>query len=176
MRIAHHLRAAAAAMMIASGAAALAAEPVTLSVQDFGPNRFELVASGTELSSRDAVEGRLLLSAARQALGTGHKQFALLAMPGEQTGVAPHRPTPAYGAKYSNWHAEWYYRIAGERWRTWRPQSGAPFWADQLDMTRVSAFEAHAIIEVGPEFTTESTDIFDAEAVITDLGPLVPSN
>jgi len=79
----------------------------------------------------------------------------------------------AYGARYANWHVEWYYKLPAQKWIVWRPQSGEPFWADAIDPKTVTGFEAHAIVEVGPGFTTESADVFDAQAVITDVKPFV---
>lgn len=146
-----------------------AAPDLTITVEDFGPNRYQLVAAGSRFPSRDAVESRLLVEAARITMRSGHTKFALIEMPGESRGIALRRPPPAYGARYGNWHAEWCFRAGKERWQHWRPHSGAAFWADTVDMSRITQFEAYAIIEAGPEFTTESTDVFDAAQVLSDL-------
>jgi hypothetical protein len=146
-----------------------ASSDLTISVEDFGPKRYQIVATGSRFTSRDAVEARLLIEAARKTIGSGHAKFALVEMPGESTGAALRRPTPAYGEKYRNWHVEWSFRAGKERWQHWRPQSGAAFWADTVDMSRITQFEASAIVEAGPEFTTESADIFDAAQVLSDL-------
>jgi len=160
-------------VLYAAAAAASVTGPLTISVLDFGPNRYELVAAGSAFHSRDSVEAQLLVEAANLAVQTGHRQFALLAMPGEQVTAAPHRAPPAYGARYANWHVEWYYKLPAQKWIVWRPQSGEPFWANAIDPKTVTGFEAHAIVEVGPGFTTESADVFDAQAVITDVKPFV---
>ena len=148
-----------------------AAPALTVTVEDFGPNRYQLIAAGSHFTSRDAVEGRLLVEAARVTLRSGHPSFALIEMPSESRGAALLRSTPAYGGKYRNWHAEWCFRAGKERWQHWRPHSGTAFWADTVDMSRITQFEAYAIIEAGPEFTTESSDIFDAAEVLTNLRP-----
>jgi hypothetical protein len=148
-----------------------AAPDLTIMVEDFGPNRYQLVAAGSRFTSRDAVEGRLLVEAARTTLRSGYPKFALIEMPSESRGAALLRPTPAFGQKYRNWHAEWCFRAGKARWQHWRPHSGTAFWADTVDMSRITQFEAYAIIEAGPEFTTESSDIFDASEVLTNLQP-----
>jgi hypothetical protein len=145
------------------------APDLTISVEDFGPNRYQLVGAGSRFTSRDAVEGRLLIEAARVTVESGHSKFALIEMPSESRGVALRRPMPVFGVQYRNWHAEWCFRAGNERWQHWRPHSGAAFWAGTIDMSRITQFEAYAIIEAGPEFTTESTDIFDAAQVLSDL-------
>lgn len=159
----------AAAFVTLAALQSAAAPDLTITVEDFGPNRYQLVAAGSGFSSRDAVESRLLVEAARITMSSGHPKFALIEMPGESRGAALRRPTPAYGAKYGNWHVEWCFRAGKERWQHWRPHSGTAFWADTVDMSRITQFQAYSIIEAGPEFTTESPDIFDAAQVLSDL-------
>lgn len=109
---------------------------------------------------------------ARLARSRGMKVILLVPKPGEGTGTHPAHPVPSYGASYTKWHAQWFYQLERERWQPWRPESGAIFWADAVDMSRLKAFEAHALVRLASESDGISGDLFDPAVVISDLSPI----
>lgn len=140
-----------------------------ISINELAADRFELIHSGSKFSSRDAIEGRLLLSSARLALAHGQGWFVLLTMPGERIDVHPSRRDAAFGTRYGHWQPHWTYYLAGYGWQPWHPEWGAEFWAGDVDVRRVEQFEAHAMIELGKSANPlDDVVLFDANAVIRD--------
>ena len=148
------------------------AAELRFSAIDTGNDLWDVALAGARFTSRDDVEGRLLLETARLARSRGMKVIVLVPRPGEGTGTHPARPVPSYGARYTKWHAQWFYQLERERWQTWRPESGAIFWADQVQMSRLRVFEAHALVRLASGSDGISGDLFDPAAVISDLSPI----
>lgn len=142
---------------------------LSVSSKDTGDNIYEVTVSGRQFTSRDAVEGRLLRDTAQLTLRKGHEWFALLPMPREPNRQNPLRPVPTYGVKYVGWHAQWTYKLEGERWQPWRPEWGSPFWADSIDRSRLIAFEASALVQMGSGPAPEEREPLDAQAVLRDV-------
>ena len=156
--------------IVPAAAAPPAAQPA-ISISELSPDRFELVYSGTKFTSRDEVEGQLLLSSARLALGHGQESFVLLALPGEQRDVHPARPNPGFGAKYGHWQPHWNYYLPKDSWQWWHPEWGAEFWTKDVDPKAVQRFEVHAMIELGAGAGAFDNALpFNARDVVRDLG------
>ena len=160
-----------AAGVIASAAAAPPAPQPAIGISQLTVGRFELVYSGTKFTSRDEIEGHLLLSTARLALAHGQNAFVLLALPGERTDVHPPRRNPAYGSKYGHWQPHWNYYVPEHGWQWWHPEWGAEFWTKDVDPRTVDRFEVHAMIELGASAGTSDNALpFNARNVVRDLG------
>lgn len=160
-----------AAGIVASAAAAPPAPQPAISISQLTVGRFELVYSETKFTSRDEIEGQLLLSAARLALAHGQNAFVLLALPGERTDVHPPRRNPAYGSKYGHWQPHWNYYVPEHGWQWWHPEWGAEFWTKDVDPGSVGRFEVHAMIDLGPGASALDESMqFKAHDVVYDLG------
>ena len=163
------------AAALTAGAGALANPPTASSepkidISQLTVGRFELVYSGTAFTSRDDIEGQLLLSAARLALAHGEKSFVLLALPGERTDVHPPRRNPAFGAKYGHWQPHWNYFVPGHGWQWWHPEWGGEFWTKDIEPAKVDRFEVHAMIDLGPSSAPlDEAMQFNAHEVAYDL-------
>lgn len=158
-----------AALSFGSASAAPPTDPKT-AVSQLAPNRFEFVYSGTRFTSRDQIEGELLLSAARLALAHGEKWFVLLAMPGERTDVHPARANPAYGSKYGHWQPHWNYDLPPYGWQPWHPEWGGGFWTKDVDPKSVKRFEAHVMVDLGRSANPLDESVqFNAGDVVRDL-------
>jgi hypothetical protein len=174
-----HLVKTSSMLLIASTVAlgAMGAAPVPaadprpeIQISELTPERFELVYSGTQFASRDAVEGQLLLSSARLALAHGRDSFVLLAMPGERPDVHPARPNPGFGASYGHWQPHWNYYLPSLGWQWWHPEWGADFWTADVDPNSVERFTVHAMIDLGRGAgAPRAAPRFDARLVVRDL-------
>jgi hypothetical protein len=143
---------------------------LTVSSQYTGNDIYEIKAAGRGLPSRDEVERRLLIEAARTSLNAGRDWFALLPMPGEATDLPVARPVPTFGTKYSRWHTQWAYKTKGEHWRIWRPEWGTAFWSESIDKSAEIKFEATALLRTGSGQHLYDGELFDARAVMSELG------
>lgn len=142
----------------------------SINVSQLTPTRYELVYSGTTFTSRDQIEGDLLLSAARLALAHDEQWFVLLAMPGERPDVHPTRPNPAFGAKYGHWQPHWNYDLPQYGWQWWHPEWGADFWTKDVDPKIVDGIEVHAMIDLGQSASPLDDEVqLNAKEVIQDL-------
>lgn len=136
-----------------------------------GEDRFELTFSGREFKSRDEIEGSLLYRAALLASERGHSWFRFLHLPGEGgPEVHPARPNPSFGAIYGHWQPHWSYYRPGDGWQMWKPESGARFWTDNVDVSQIERVEVHAMIEMGRGPQPSGAEaVFDALSVAKDL-------
>lgn len=144
-----------------------------------GNDLWEVAVAGTRFTSRDEIEGRLLLQTAQLARAKNRDWFVLVPRPGESSGMHPVRPTPTFGAQYSRWHAQWYYWLENGRRDLWRPEWGAPFWSSSVDLNHLKKFEAHALVQLGTGPVPEEGDVFYPSAVTKDLTPIyaaIPKN
>jgi len=155
----------------ATAAPAAKSPTAAIAVSELTPGRFELVYSGAKFTSRDEVEGELLLSSARLSLAHGQQRFVLLAMPGEMTGVHPARTNPSYGAQFGHWEPHWSYYLPQTGWQPWHPEWGAEFWTKDTDPKLVERFQVHAMIQLGRDSTDENgSPAFNANDVVRDFG------
>jgi hypothetical protein len=140
---------------------------------EVGAGRFELTYSGEQFGSRDTVESYLLYRAAVLARKNRATSFLLLYLPGEGgPSVHPALPKRPSGPNYGHWQPHWNYYVTGTGWQPWRPEWGAAFWADEIDLARVQSYEAHAIIELlKDDRPREDQPVFNVNDVITHLEP-----
>jgi hypothetical protein len=132
--------------------------------------RFEVTLSGRRFTSRDEIEGRLLVEAARLTRRQGSDWFVLLPLPGERPGHHPTRANPAFGSRYGHWQPHWTYRVDSAGWQPWHPEWAAPFWTSGVDPRTVQEFQVHAMIEVGRGALPQDREIaFDARQVLSDV-------
>lgn len=163
------------ASAIALGAIAAAPAPKADSrpevrISELSAERFELVYSGTNFTSRDEIERELLLSAARLALAHGRDTFVFLGLPGERPDVHPARPNPGFGARYGHWQPHWNFSLPDGGWQWWHPEWGADFWTTDVDPRMVRRFTVHAMIDLGSKASAAADAAqFDADAVVRDL-------
>jgi hypothetical protein len=140
-----------------------------ISVTALSADRYELIYSGTRFTSRDELEGRLLLRSARLAIAHGAQRFTLLTLPGERIDAHPSRSDAKFGSKYGHWQPHWTYYSAPYGWQPWHPEWGVAFWTKDVDVTRVSQFEAHAMINLGKTGNRPDAPVFNARTVVHDL-------
>lgn len=142
-----------------------------IKVSEIAPNRLELIYSSDKFTSRDAVDGYMLLKAAQLAKAHGEQWFVLLALPGERSDAHPPRRAARFGEKYGHWQPHWNYYVTTDGWQWWHPEWGAAFWTEEIDMKRVEKFEAHAMIELGQGGDPFDPALaFNTQSVIDDLG------
>jgi hypothetical protein len=73
---------------------------------------------------------------------------------------------------WGHWKPHWRYYRSGYGWDLWHPEYGGPFWADQIDVTKVESFEVEAAIKLGKGEPTLPM-AFNARRVIAEVGPNV---
>jgi len=142
------------------------------SEQRLTDNRFRVMFRGNEFTSRQQVENFLLFRAAEVTLQSGFDGFTMVTRatdPNVRTHVMgdPFGPGP-----WGYWGPSWrYYGRFG--WRSWDPWMGDPFWADTMDVSTVTTFEASAEIVMYHGRRPDDPRNFDAHEVIANLGPTV---
>ena len=175
----YFLSAAAVAALLAGSALANPARhpapketsPDTAEAEETPVDQLEVTLEGTRFTSRDALEGALLLKAARTALAHKRDWFVLHHLPGERPNQHPARSGAAFGEQYGHWQPHWNYFLAAEGWQPWHPEWGAHFWADDVDPRSVSRFVVHAMIGLGSgPLPKDERAAFDARAVVAHLG------
>jgi hypothetical protein len=185
----HRLRAAAAPLaalsLLAACATATPYQPLGVrgaasggySEQRLEENRYRVSFTGNEFTSRQRVENYLLYRAAELTLQAGYDGFTMVTR-----GTDPHTRTtvsrdPFYGpwggGPWGYWGPSWRFRGRGFGWRTWDPWIGDPFWADNLDVSTVTSFEASAEIVMFRGRRADDPRSFDAHQVVANLGPTV---
>ena len=148
------------------------------SEQRVAPDRYRVRFHGNELTSRDRVEGYLLYRAAELAIQNGYDWFQIIDRHTEHDVQTYVRPDPLYhpwyGPDYGYWRPHWRYYRPAIGWHVWHPESGAPFWADRVDVTTVESFEAEAevILKRGP-VPADRERAFEARMVLAKLGPTI---
>ena len=137
------------------------------------PGRIEVTFSDQRFQSRDRVERYLLYRAALLAKQNGASWFGLLYLPGE-AGPDSH-PARSNGLgqhHYGHWQPHWNYYVSGLGWQPWHPEWGVEFWANNIDLSLVERYDAHAMIELGiNRRPSEDQPIFDVDEVIRGLEP-----
>jgi hypothetical protein len=140
---------------------------------EVAPGRLEVTFSGKQFESRDRVERYLLYRAALLAKQNGASWFGLLYLPGEAGPDShPARSSGPGQQHYGHWQPHWNYYVSGLGWQPWHPEWGVAFWADDIDLSLVERYDAHAMIELGiNRRPSEDQPIFDVDEVIRDLEP-----
>jgi hypothetical protein len=132
-----------------------------------GPDLFQVKFHGNELTARERVETYLLYRAAELTVANGFDSFAIVGRNTEHDVETRVRHNP-----WGYWRPYWRYYRSGYGWDVWYPDSGGPFWADQVDVTTVESFEVEAKIVLGKGALTDPA-AFDARRVMAEIGPRV---
>ena len=137
------------------------------------PGRLEVTFSGQRFESQNPVELYLLYRAALLAKKNGASWFGLLYLPGE-AGSDSH-PAHSNGPgelHYGHWQPHWNYYVSGLGWQPWHPEWGVAFWAKGIDLSLVTRYDTHAIIELGiNRRPAKDQPIFEVDEVIKSLRP-----
>lgn len=134
------------------------------------PDRFRVKFHGNELTSRGRVESYLLYRAAELTLANGYDWFLIADHHTEHDVETRVRQTTL--GPYGYWQPHWRYYRTGYGWDVWHPEFGGPFWADQIDITRVESFEVEAEIVLKKGVPTEPQAV-DARRTLAEIGPTI---
>lgn len=143
------------------------------SEQRLQDDRYRVMFSGNEFTSRQRVENYLLYRAAELTLQAGYDGFTMA-----QRGTDPTVHTRVYGdpfgpGPFGFWGPSWRFRGRGFGWRSWDPWIRRPFWADDFDVSTVTSFEASAEIVMFHGARSGDPRSFDAHQVVANLGPTI---
>jgi hypothetical protein len=142
------------------------------SEQRLEDNRYRVTFAGNSFTSRQTVENYLLYRAAELTVQSGYDGFTMVAR-----GTDPHTTTRVFRDPFGPgpwgwWGPSWrYYGRFG--WRTWDPWMHSPFWADDVDISTVTSFEASAEIVMFKGRRPDDPRSFDARQVLQNLGPTI---
>lgn len=137
------------------------------SEQQLAPDRFRVRFHGNELASRERVENYLLYRAAELTVTNGYDWFRISDRHTEHDVETYVRHSP-----WGYWQPHWSYYRYGYGWELWHPEFGGPFWADQVDVTKVESFEVAAEI-VMAKGTPGGPEGIDARRVMAEIGPSI---
>jgi hypothetical protein len=140
--------------------------------QEITQNRFRVTFVGNTLTSRQTVENYLLYRAAELTLQQGYDSFTIVDRATDRDVQTRISRDPAFAGPYGWWRPSWRYYGLGV-WRTWDPWYGDPFWADNIDISTVTSYEATAEIVMSKGTTPNDKTTFDARQVIAALGPTI---
>ncbi len=143
------------------------------SEEKLAENRFMVTFDGNTLTSRERVEGYLLYRAAELTVQNGYDWFRIAHRETERDRRTYYEPSyrPFYG--YDYWRPYWRYYRPRYGWYVWHPHDRDPFWADDIDVTTVEEYEAHAEIVMGRGAVLQDESVFDARKVMADIGPSI---
>jgi hypothetical protein len=143
------------------------------SEQKLADNRYIVNFDGNTLTSRERVEGYLLYRAAELTVQSGYDWFRIAHRETERDRRTIVEPAyrPYFG--YDYWRPNWRYYRPRYGWYVWHPYDRDPFWADEIDVTTVEEFEAHAEIVMGRGAVLQDESVFDARKVMEDIGPSI---
>ncbi|MFZ3483334.1 CC0125/CC1285 family lipoprotein [Sphingomonas sp. 3-13AW] len=127
---------------------------------------------GNTLTSRKTVETYLLYRAAELTLQQGYDSFTIVNRATDRDVETRISRDPAFAGPYGWWRPSWSY-FGGFGWRTWDPWYGGPFWADNIDVSTVSKYEATAEIQMSRGTNPNDKASFDARQVVANLGPSI---
>ena len=137
------------------------------SEERISPTRFRVKFHGNELASRERVEDYLLYRAAELTVTNGYDSFSIADRHIEHDVETYVRQNP-----WGYWQPYWRYYRSGYGWDVWFPESGTPFWADRVDVTRVESFEVEAEIALAKGIPGDPKP-FDARRVMAEIGPAI---
>jgi hypothetical protein len=144
--------------------------------QQLDADHFRVTFEGNDLTDRETVETYLLYRAAELTVNQGFDWFEMVDRHTDKDKKTYIDSDPFYGPGYAwgYWRPYWNYYGAGFGWRGWDPFWGSPFWADQTQIQTVQKFKAGAEIAVGHGSKPAGDPrVFDARAVMTNLGPKI---
>jgi hypothetical protein len=139
--------------------------------QKRGPDRFHLVLTGRQFTSREAIENYLAWRAAELTAQQGFAWFTFAEHRGKADTVPAPRRDPdgmRYSFRMAFFRPVWRYQLAAApaAWKSWSPFSGKPFWADGLDARSVARFQVSADIVLHKGQVEDDNPLaFDADAV-----------
>jgi hypothetical protein len=141
------------------------------SEQRLEDNRFRVTFSGNSLTSRQRVENYLLFRAAEITLQSGYDGFTMVNRATDPTVRTTVQRDPFGPGPWGWWGPSWRYHYGGY-WRSWDPWGPDPFWADRVDVSTVTNYEATAEIVM---FRGRRDDpaSFDARQITQNLGPTI---
>ncbi len=124
------------------------AAPGVFSIQEKGPNQVLLTVKAHTFTSRPEIENYLIYRAAELALERKSNWFTLV----ESRAPGDAAPTPNadpkglhYSFRMAYWRPVWRYKLTGDTaWKTWRPFSGAAFFAEGKDAKTITDYEVSA--------------------------------
>jgi hypothetical protein len=142
------------------------------SEQRLEDNRYRVTFAGNTFTSRQTVENYLLFRAAELTREAGYDGFTMVAR-----GTDPHTTTRVFSDPFSAgpwgyWGPSWRFR-GRFGWRSWDPWMRSPFWADDIDVSTVTSFEATAEIVMFKGNRPDDPRSFDARQVMQNLGPTI---
>ena len=147
------------------------------SEQRITPNRFLVTFNGNSFTSRQRVETYLLYRAAELTVQQGFDSFTIVDKATDRNVETRVNTIPGprygFGGPYGWWRPSWRYYGGGFGWRSWDPWFGDPFWADNIDVSTVTRFEANAEIVMRHGAPGNDTRAFDAREVMANLGPTI---
>ncbi len=127
---------------------------------------------GNTLTSRQTVENYLLYRAAQLTVQQGYDSFTIVNRATDRNVETRINTDPAFAGPYGWWRPSWRY-YGGFGWRSWDPWYGGPFWADNIDVSTVSKYEATAEIKMSKGTMPDDKASFDARQVLANLGPSI---
>jgi hypothetical protein len=140
------------------------------SEQRLEDNRFRVMFTGNSFTSRRTVENYLLYRAAELTIQAGYDGFTMT-----DRGTDPHTTTrvfrdPFGPGPWGFWGPSWRYH-GRFGWRSWDPWMRSPFWADDIDVSTVTSYEASAEIVMFKGDRPGDPRSFDARQIMQNLGP-----
>lgn len=145
------------------------------SEQQIERNRFRVMFSGNQFTSRQRVENYLLYRAAELTQQRGFDTFTMVDRDTDRLTSVQTVPRAYNPGPWGFWGPSWRYygRFGGGiGWRSWDPWGYDPFWADGVDIRTIDRFEATAEIVMRKGAPRNARD-FDAREVLTNLGPSI---
>ncbi len=139
--------------------------------QQITDNTWRVSFVGNTLTSRQTVENYLLYRAAQLTVEKGYASFTIINRATDRDVQTQITPDPTLAGPYGWWRPSWRYWV-GPGWRTWDPWMGGPFWADNIDVSTVSKYEATAEIVMNKD-TPSTPGTFNARQVLINLGPTI---
>jgi hypothetical protein len=136
-------------------------------------NRYRVTFVGNSFTSRRTVENYLLYRAAELTLQAGYDGFTMV-----QRDTDPHTTTrvfrdPFGPGPWGYWGPSWRYHGRGFGWRSWDPWMRDPFWADNIDVSTVTSYEATAEIVMFKGARPDDPRAFVARQITQNLGPTI---
>jgi hypothetical protein len=143
------------------------------SEQRLEENRIRVTFTGNSFTSRQTVENYLLYRAAELTTQAGFDGFTMV-----QRGTDPHTTTRVFSDPFSSgpfgyWGPSWRYHGRGFGWRSWDPFMRGPFWADDIDVSTVTSYEASAEVVMFHGRRADDPTSFDARQILQNLGPSI---
>lgn len=134
-------------------------------------NRYRVVFSGNDYTSRQRVENYLLFRAAELTVANGYDGFTIVRRDTDKNVDVYTSPGYGYGP-YGYWRPSWRYYGGRFGWRSWDPWFGDPYWGDRVDVRTVQRYEAMAEI-IMFRGTRADPSSFNARQVIANLQPTI---